>query len=138
MTQAANRGQGRLWLILGLALLLRIGVAVAVDQHVQAQGRQFLIEGDANGYWELGTRIAAGQQYSIYQPPRYVLRMPGFPLFLSLCILTLGNSVFSASLVLAVVGTCCCWLTWLLARRTARLAVDTGPLCLVAEWIRVR
>jgi 4-amino-4-deoxy-L-arabinose transferase-like glycosyltransferase len=120
ITRASETAVSRkwIWLILGLALLLRSGLAVAVDRYVQSQGRSFLIEGDANGYWELATKIAAGQEYSIYQPPRYVLRMPAFPFLLSGCILIFGDSPFAASLVLAAVGTASCWLTWLLARRT--------------------
>lgn len=105
------------WTILIVALLLRIAAAVAIDQKVRAEGRQFLIEGDANGYWELGKKIANGEEYSIYTPPRRVLRTPGFPLLLALSIKTFGQSVFAASIVMAVVGTGCCWLTYLLARR---------------------
>ncbi len=49
-----------------------------IDQAVTAAGQvTFLIEGDANGYWELAQHIAAGEDYSIYQPPRYILRTPG-------------------------------------------------------------
>ncbi len=115
MTPSASRFA--IWTILTVALLLRIAAAVAIDQKVRAEGRQFLIEGDANGYWELGRKIANGEEYSIYTPPRRVLRTPGFPLLLALSINMFGPSVFAASIVMAVVGTGCCWLTHLLARR---------------------
>ncbi len=115
MTPTASRFA--FWTILIVALLLRIAAAVAIDQKVRAEGRQFLIEGDANGYWELGRKIANGEEYSIYTPPRRVLRTPGFPLLLALSINMFGQSVFAASIVMAVVGTGCCWLTYLLARR---------------------
>ncbi|HQZ64089.1 MAG TPA: glycosyltransferase family 39 protein [Planctomycetaceae bacterium] len=128
--------RSKFWSILLLALLLRVVAAVAIDQHVQSAGRTFLIEGDANGYWELGQHIAAGEDYAIHQPPRYVLRTPGFPLLLAASIKVFGNSIFAATLVMAVVGTGCCWLTWCLARRLyddttalwAMLMVAVSPL----------
>ena len=122
--------------ILALALLLRIVAAIVIDGQVTQAGRTFLIEGDANGYWELAERIAAGEDYSIYQPPRYVERTPGFPLLLAASMKLLGKSVFAASLLMAVVGTGCCWLTWLLAKKLfddstanwAMLSVAVSPL----------
>jgi len=105
------------WTILLTALLLRVVAAIVIDQHVTAAGRTFLIEGDANRYWELAQHIAAGEDYSIFQPPRRVLNTPGFPLLLAACLRMFGSSVFAASLVMAVIGTSCCWLTWLLARK---------------------
>ena len=90
---------------------------MVIAQRVTAEGRQFLIEGDANGYWELGQKIAAGEEYSIYQPPRRILRTPGFPLLLAACIRVFGPSIFAASIVMAFVGCGCCWLTWILAKR---------------------
>ncbi len=126
----------KIWAILLLALLLRVIAAIVIDRHVTEAGRTFLIEGDANGYWELGQQIAAGEDYSIFQPPRRVLRTPGFPLLLAASIKVFGKSVFAASLVMAVVGTGCCWLTWLLARKLfdeftalwAMLLVAVSPL----------
>ena len=101
-----------LFSLLLLALGLRVGAAIVIDRHVHSEGRQFLIEGDANGYWELAQKIASGQEYSIYTPPRRVLRTPGFPLLLAASITVFGQSIFAASLVMAFVGTGCCWLTW--------------------------
>lgn len=118
--------------LLLLALSLRVGAAIAVDRHVSNAGRQFLIEGDANGYWELAQKIASGQDYSIYSPPRQVLRTPGFPLLLAASILLFGKNIFVASLVMAVVGTVCCWLTWLLARRVTNETVANLALLIVA------
>lgn len=126
----------KFWTILLVALLLRVVVAIAIEQRVTAAGRAFLIEGDANGYWELAQHLAAGHDYAIYQPPRYVLRTPGFPLLLAASIKIFGKSVFAASLVMAVVGTGSCWLTWLLARKLfdeftglwAMLLVAVSPL----------
>lgn len=118
--------------LLLLALGLRVGAAIVIDRHVRSEGRQFLIEGDANGYWELAQTIANGQEYSIYTPPRRVLRTPGFPLLLAASITIFGKSVFAASLVMAFVGTGCCGLTWLLARRVATVSVANIALLLVA------
>ena len=103
--------------VLIVALLVRILMAFAVDRYVQNAGRQFLIEGDANGYWELAQRIASGQDYCIHQPPRYVLRTPGFPLLLAASIKVLGPSILAARLVLAFIGAAACWLTCILARQ---------------------
>jgi 4-amino-4-deoxy-L-arabinose transferase-like glycosyltransferase len=103
-----------------------------IDRHVRNEGRQFLIEGDANGYWELAQKISSGQKYSIYTPPRRVLRTPGFPLLLAASITTFGKSILAASLVMAVVGTGCCLLTWLLARRVATVSVANIALLIVA------
>lgn len=99
------------------ALVLRIVAAIAVDRFVQSEGRSFLIEGDANGYWELAQHIAAGRDYAIHEPPRYVLRTPGLPLLLAGSIRCFGDSILAARIVLAVIGTACCWLTYILGRR---------------------
>ena len=104
------------WLLIA-AIALRIAAAFAVQKYVDDAGRQFLIEGDANGYWHLAHTIAAGEEYSIYTPPRRVLRMPGFPLVLSTSICLFGDSILAARLLLAIVGVGCCWLTYLLGRR---------------------
>ncbi|MCA9011512.1 MAG: glycosyltransferase family 39 protein, partial [Planctomycetaceae bacterium] len=120
------------WSILLLALLLRVLAAVVIDQRVTAAGRTFLIEGDANGYWELAQKIAAGEEYSIYQPPRYVERTPGFPLLLAMSISLFGKSVFAATLVMAFVGAACCWLTWLLAVKLFNETTALWAMVLVA------
>ncbi|MCP4509456.1 MAG: hypothetical protein GY826_24030, partial [Fuerstiella sp.] len=101
--------------LMAVALLLRVIMAFVVEQHVQSAGRPFLIEGDANGYWELAEKITAGQDYVIYG--RHVLRVPGFPLLLAASIQFFGNNVLAARLLLAVVGTGCCWLTYCLGRQ---------------------
>ena len=122
--------------LLIVALLLRIVAAIAVERQVTAAGRAFLIDGDAEGYWELAGCIASGRDYAIHTPPRSVLRVPGFPLLLAACIKVFGDNVFAARLMLAAVGTACCWLTYCLGRelhmrRTgfwAALFVAVNPL----------
>jgi len=106
-----NRPSPLLW-ILGLALALRVAGAFVVDAYLDRAGRDFLIAGDADGYWELGRKIAEGEEYALYDPPRRVMRMPGFPLLLALS----GGSLLAARLMLAVVGTAACWLVYRLGR----------------------
>lgn len=101
-----------LW-ILGVALALRVTAAFAVDAYLQrTPGRQFLIAGDASGYWKLSRKIAAGEEFAVHDPPRRVMRMPGFPLLLVLS----GGSLLAARLILAVVGTAACWLVYRFGR----------------------
>ncbi len=107
----------RVRMLLAVALLLRIVAACWVDRYVTNAGRNFLIEGDANGYWELAQQISGGEDYAIYTPPRHVLRVPGFPLLLTISICLFGNSILAARLVLAIVGTGCCLLTYRLGKQ---------------------
>ncbi len=100
-----------------MALLLRLGAAVWLQDRLDHHWhRAFLIEGDAEGYWELANKIVAGEDYAIHDPPRYALRMPGFPAVLAVSILLFGQSMFAARLLMAVLGTCCCWLVYCLGR----------------------
>jgi len=106
-----------LLLILLAAFAGRAVAAVALQRSLDRRpGQSFLIEGDANGYWELGGQLAAGKPYQIYHPPRRVLRMPGFPAFLAIARILAGNSFLLARILQAAVGTAGCWLTYLLGR----------------------
>jgi len=108
------------WLVLIVALALRIVAACAVQQYVsRTPGRLCLIAGDAEGYWELAGKIVSGTDYSIFDPPRYLLRMPGFPLLLALPRLFTGDNPFVARLVLALAATLACGLTYWLGRELA-------------------
>jgi 4-amino-4-deoxy-L-arabinose transferase-like glycosyltransferase len=99
-----------------LALGLRVGAALAVQSYLDAAGREFLIPGDANGYWELGRKIANGEPYSAHVPPRRVMRMPGYPAFLAGSIRLFGERLIGVRLLQAVVGTLACWFVFLLGR----------------------
>lgn len=110
------KGRNAAATILITALVIRIIIAVVVDHQTAQAGRQFLVEGDANGYWELAERIRSGAAYELYDPPRRILRTPGFPLLLAGAMSIVGSSVFRVSLVLAVVCSVCCWLTLQLGR----------------------
>ena len=110
--------RGRTWLILVLmlALILRLIAAFAVQQRV-GDGQLCLITGDAEGYWQLAQNIAAGHEFSLYEPPRRIHRMPGFPVVLSLSLISFGKSAFAARCLLAIVGTAACGAVYLLGRR---------------------
>ena len=106
-----------LLLTLFVAFALRLGLAFVVEQRVAAAHESVcLIPGDADGYWELARKIVAGQDYSIYSPPRFVLRMPGFPVLLAVSQRLFGESTLAARCLLACVGTVACGLTYWLGR----------------------
>ena len=113
-THGWNRG---LLLTLIVAFAVRLGLAFVVEQRVAAApGSVCLIAGDADGYWELARKIVAGQDYSIYAPPRFALRMPGFPVLLAFSQRLFGESTLMARLLLVCVGTIACGLTYWLGR----------------------
>lgn len=105
-----------LLLILAAALALRVMAAIGVQTYLDRAGRDFLIPGDAEGYWALAGAIAAGEDYAVYEPPRRVLRMPGFPLLLAAVRVVTGDAFLPVRLVLAGVGTAGCGAVYLLGR----------------------
>ncbi len=124
----------KLVVVLCCALALRAAAAVAVQSYLDRSGRSFLIEGDAEGYWLLGLRLAHGQPYAVYSPPRRVLRMPGFPLLLAASVRLFGENLLAARLVLAAVGTAACFVVYLLGRELfdGRVAVAAAGWAAVA------
>jgi 4-amino-4-deoxy-L-arabinose transferase-like glycosyltransferase len=123
-----------LWILLG-AFALRIAAACWLQHDLDVNKRRpFLITGDAEGYWELGREIARGEPYQLYDPPRRVERMPGYPAFVAVairlseaCGLPADRHYFVARLMMALVGTLNCGLVAWLGRelfetRTANLA----------------
>ncbi|MGC1276523.1 MAG: glycosyltransferase family 39 protein [Planctomycetaceae bacterium] len=105
-----------LLVILAAALTLRLVAAIGVQSHLDATGRQFLLAGDAEGYWMLAGRLAVGDEYAVYDPPRRVLRMPGLPLLLAGVRVVTGDSLLAVRVVLACVGTAACAAVYLLGR----------------------
>jgi 4-amino-4-deoxy-L-arabinose transferase-like glycosyltransferase len=104
--------------VLAIAFALRVVAAVAVQYQLDnVWKRQFVIEGDANGYWDLAGRILNGQSFEIYTPPRQVLRMPGFPALLAATRSVFGDWMLGTRLALCAVGTAACWLVYGLGRR---------------------
>jgi 4-amino-4-deoxy-L-arabinose transferase-like glycosyltransferase len=103
--------------ILALALAVRLGAAILIQRMVeQKPGRLCLIAGDAEGYWELAGHLRRGEAFAIYDPPRYVMRMPGFPSFLAAGMWLFGERVLWMRFLLAIVGTGACWLVYQLSR----------------------
>ena len=113
-------GNRWLWVLLSVAFVVRLGLAVGV-QHIVSQtpGRLDLIPGDVEGYWALAGKLAAGEDYSFYEPPRRLMRMPGFPLLLAIPRFIAGDQLFVARLLLVAVGTLAVGLTYWLGRELA-------------------
>ncbi len=104
---------GHIGLVIGIALTVRLVAAVVIESQVsRTPGRICLIEGDAAGYWELASQIAHGKDYVVYNPPRRVLRMPGFPVVLAASRLVFGDKLFAARCWLCVIGAIGCGLTY--------------------------
>lgn len=106
-----------LYVIVGVALLFRWGTAVALQYKLDQSKREFLIAGDAEGYWLLAHTIAYSEDYAVHQPPRYVHRMPGFPAVLAASISLFGSSFLAARLLLATIGGLTCILVYQLGKR---------------------
>jgi hypothetical protein len=127
MTERGRRMPAWVPLVL-VALGVRVAAAAWVERTVAARGAgRFLVAGDAEGYWHLAGCLATGAPYAIHDPPRRVLRMPGFPLVLAASRILFGDRVLPARLVLSVLGTVGVLLVYRLGavlfdERTARLA----------------
>ncbi|HEV3302986.1 MAG TPA: glycosyltransferase family 39 protein, partial [Planctomycetaceae bacterium] len=128
-----------LWIMLG-ALALRMGAALLLQHDLDFnKKRPFLITGDAEGYWELGREIARGEPYQLYDPPRRVERMPGYPVFVAGAIrlsqvlgLAEGRQYFVARLLMALVGTANCALVALLGRELFDSRTGNSAAAIVA------
>ena len=94
-----------LLLVAGVSLLLRLAAWGYLEQRVAAEpGRLHVVAGDAGGYWDLGTDIAAGREYAVHQPPRRAMRTPGVPLIVAGSVAAFGESRTAARGVLAAVS----------------------------------
>ncbi len=123
------------WILFAVALVLRIAAVFAVQYYLdEVAHRKYLIEGDADGYWQLAQRIVNGEPYQIYTPPRAVLRMPGFPVILAGSIWAFGESLFAARLVLATIGALGCVGVYWLGERLVnqRVGLIAGSLAAVS------
>ncbi|MCA8983676.1 MAG: glycosyltransferase family 39 protein [Planctomycetaceae bacterium] len=95
------------WQLVIVLFLLAVGARVIAagllnDYLARVAGRVYLIEGDADGYWRLARGLLSGADFALYEPPRYVLRMPGFPVVLASSIWLFGDSQEAARYFLAV------------------------------------
>ncbi len=106
-----------LLIVMTVALILRVGAAAVLQFQLDKQpGRQFLIAGDATGYWTLGEQLANGKPFELYVPPRRIMRTPGFPWVLSLGMRMFGDDIIYIRLMLALVGTAACGLVFWLGK----------------------
>jgi 4-amino-4-deoxy-L-arabinose transferase-like glycosyltransferase len=128
-----------LLVILLCALVLRLIAAGTLQWYLDERlHRNFLIEGDAKGYWALAEQIAAGGPYEINQPPRQVLRMPGFPAVVAAAMVLADRSgnpekrFLVARCLLAVVGTGACFAVFLLGRELFDARVGTLATAIAA------
>ncbi|WP_417849094.1 ArnT family glycosyltransferase [Thalassoglobus sp.] len=134
MKSACHSQYDRRWLLLILlvALVLRVGFVVWLQERLDATGRDYLISGDAEGYWDLAKTIVNGEDYAIHSPPRSVHRMPGLPAVLAISISVFGESRFAARLVLATLGALSCGLLYLLGKRIHSSAAGLIAAALLA------
>ncbi|MCY2968685.1 MAG: glycosyltransferase family 39 protein [Planctomycetota bacterium] len=103
--------------LLACALAVRLLAAFVVQTWVdQTPGRLCLVEGDAEGYWALAQSVTQRGEFSLYNPPRRIERMPGFPLWLAGGMRLFGERVVLHRLGFAFIGTAACWLTYQLGR----------------------
>lgn len=127
MTERGRRMPAWVPIVL-VALGVRLAAAAWVERTVAARGAgRFLVAGDAEGYWHLAGCLAAGEPYAIHDPPRRVLRMPGFPAVLAASRVLFGDRVLPARILLSGIGTLGVLLVHQLGvvlfdARTARLA----------------
>jgi 4-amino-4-deoxy-L-arabinose transferase-like glycosyltransferase len=102
---------------LALALAARLAAAVWIHTSLERdKTREFVIAGDAAGYWELGRNLASGEGLTAHDPPRRVMRMPGFPALIAVSVRIFGENLLPLRILLAFVGTATCWLVFLLGR----------------------
>lgn len=118
--------------ILALALGLRLAAAVAVTWVVDQGDENFLIPGDADGYWQLADQIQQGKAYEIYHPPRRVMRMPGFPTLIAACRMLTNDSFLGTRLLLAGVGTAACGAVYLFGQALVSRSVGLTAAFLAA------
>ena len=93
----------RIWLVFLIAVVARLAAALVLNMTLdRLPDRNYLIEGDADGYWILAQKIVAGEDFALYEPLRYVMRMPGFSAVLAVSISIFGESLYAARFFLAV------------------------------------
>jgi len=117
-----------------LALILRMGAAMGIHVWLSHNSREYLIAGDADGYWRLGHHLASGQPYEVYQPPRQVLRMPGYPLLIASSIRLFGDSRLGVRLIQAFLASFSVVIVALLAKEffERRVAIISGVLLAIS------
>ncbi|MBM84024.1 MAG: hypothetical protein CMJ78_26010 [Planctomycetaceae bacterium] len=124
-----------LLLILLIAFAVRAVAAITVQKRLESTQppQQFLIAGDANGYWELAENLIAGKGFTVHEPPRLAMRMPGFPMFFSMLMLATGKSMLAIRIGLALVGTLVVVMVYMLGRRlfSESIGLTAAAICAV-------
>ncbi len=112
------------WKIFWLAVVVRLVAAFCLNYYLaDIAKRDYLIAGDADGYWQLAEKIVAGEEFSLYTPPRQVMRMPAFPAILAVSISLFGTSQAAARLFLALLTSVAIFPAfWLAARHHSKPA----------------
>jgi 4-amino-4-deoxy-L-arabinose transferase-like glycosyltransferase len=109
-----------LWVLLEVALFLRVLAAEAVEWHIQrGSSVRLCLFPDTNIYWELARTIRAGAPYQIVDwgdIPHFAKRTPGYPIVLAVCQALFGERTLPVRLVQAVLGTCCVYLVYRLSQ----------------------
>lgn len=123
----------KLTAILAAAFVLRLVCAVGLQWHLDHGTKELcLIAGDADGYWQLAGKIVRGENFEIYQPPRQVMRMPGFPVLLAIPQTLFGDNVLAVRIWLAMIGTSACWFTYLLGKDLCNATVGLWAAAITA------
>ena len=128
---AAASGQKTSWhplaapaAVLGVALVLRMLAAVALQAFVARIGRNRLcVFPDTEYYWALAQTIRQGRTYEIVEwgtISHKAMRTPAYPIFLAACHAVLGESPLGVRVVQAVLGTASVGLVYLLTVRCAQ------------------
>jgi 4-amino-4-deoxy-L-arabinose transferase-like glycosyltransferase len=118
------------WLIVGLALILRVGWAFVVETGVRTEGLL-----DASFYYHSARHLSEGRGFltmrgvpTAFFPPGYSLTLAGAFL------LTGGPGYLVPSLVNALAGTLTVWITYALGARAYGVRVGLVAGAILATW----
>ncbi len=141
MTPPSSRTRLALLVLGGVALLLRVVAAYAVEAAARRRGALCLFD-DTAIYWKLAEAIRLGLPYEVDQfgIPHRALRTPGYPLFLAACQAVFGpQAAIGARLVQGLLGAACVPLVYALTRAVrpavpASVAVVAAGLAAVEPY----
>ncbi len=116
-----------LWIILVLALMLRLGAAAYWHRQAIAEGGFFRL-GDSDSYWVLAGHLARGEAYQYGSENARIFRAPLLPIVLAPTTLIpdASQAVFAARVLACLLGTLAVFEVMLLAGRLAGSAAATA------------
>lgn len=123
--------------VLAVALIARVLAGYVVQRYVA--GKDLLcVFGDTPIYWLLARSIRTGQTFVVEQfgMPHYALRTPGYPAFLALCQVVVGENPLAIRLVQAILQTGAVGLVYGLVRQV-RPTAPKGVAVLAAGLVAV-